>query len=247
MTGSDASAQNSIAEYHNVMPFPRSRSRPRILVVCLDPYSLYKNRIPHSHIKITPFELITYQQLDITNLQIFRASIYAKKAAPYLCSFRCHWGVIDSEYRDQIKVLLQNLGDHDVIIKGGQGIAQMIYEKAVIPKILVIETLSKTEWHTNRFGSTERAQQHTPVPDDTPTHEIASLNVILFDISKISDLNLPIICINRNMITDISPLYQILLGINPFDNVVEIEISIQGKHSILVMHITGNHNLVDGI
>ena len=70
-------------------------------------------------------------------------------------------GVIDADYRVPINVLLHNLGTTDVTITQGQRIAQMICEKAVIPKIEVNATLSDTIRGNNGFGNTE---SNDPVP-----------------------------------------------------------------------------------
>ena len=45
------------------------------------------------------------------------------------------------------------------------------------------------------------------------------------------------------MTTDITPPYHISLGTDPFDDVIEIEISTRGKHPTLGMHLNDNRNL----
>ena len=86
MTGSDASAQNAIAEAPN--KYLGNTMRCLLYSAGLGPeywsYALthavfIKNRLPHRHIKITPFEAITGQQPDLTNLRTFGSRIYAKK------------------------------------------------------------------------------------------------------------------------------------------------------------------------
>lgn len=130
-------------------------------------------------------------------------------------------GVIDADYRGTIKVLLQNLGDNDVLIKDSQRIDQMICEKADIPEILVRKTLNKTEIHTNRSGSTVRKHLQIPVPNKPTTNETTSVNVIPFDISELSDQHPSLqddkddnIVIVRNMTTGIASPYQMSLGNN---------------------------------
>ena len=86
MTGSDASAQNAIAEspnktlgnmmrciLHNANLVPEYWSYALIHAVYI------KNRLPHSAINMTPFESLTGSQPDITNLRIFGSRIYARK------------------------------------------------------------------------------------------------------------------------------------------------------------------------
>lgn len=63
-------------------------------------------------------------------------------------------GVIDSDYRGTINVLLFNLGAEPFHIKKGDRIAQMVikkYERVVLEKS---DTLSETERGSGGFGST---------------------------------------------------------------------------------------------
>lgn len=67
-------------------------------------------------------------------------------------------GVVDSSYRDSIKVVLFNHSDKDLSIKIGDRIAQLIFEKIYTPAELVlvdrIDDLLTTERGTGGFGST---------------------------------------------------------------------------------------------
>ena len=65
-------------------------------------------------------------------------------------------GVIDSDYKGEIKVILFNHTDVDFIIKVGDRIAQMIYVKINKPelKVVAFEELSKSERGDGGFGST---------------------------------------------------------------------------------------------
>lgn len=68
-------------------------------------------------------------------------------------------GVIDSDYRGELKIVLFNFGSEDFIIKQGDRIAQLILEKITTP---AITQLNEKEWeeelNTERgesgFGST---------------------------------------------------------------------------------------------
>lgn len=65
-------------------------------------------------------------------------------------------GVIDSDYRGEIKVILIN---HDVggkmhTIHNGERIAQLILEKADRAKIFIVDELSSTNRGSSGFGST---------------------------------------------------------------------------------------------
>lgn len=63
-------------------------------------------------------------------------------------------GVIDSDYRGELFVVLYNSTDHDIVLEHGRKITQLV----VIPFISLhpyeIETLSNTERGSSGFGST---------------------------------------------------------------------------------------------
>jgi dUTP pyrophosphatase len=72
-------------------------------------------------------------------------------------------GVIDCDYRGELKVILHNNGKENVIIKGGDRVAQIILEKITLPNITEINMSPekfKEEYSTERgdggFGSTGR-------------------------------------------------------------------------------------------
>lgn len=64
-------------------------------------------------------------------------------------------GVIDSDYRGEVKVLLFNFSDTDFKILIGDRIAQLILEKIyVIDEAMVVSDLTSTDRGVNGFGST---------------------------------------------------------------------------------------------
>ena len=86
MTGSDASAQNAVAEAPN--KYLANMMRYILHAANLGPeywsyaliHAVYiKNRLPHILIKKTHFEALTGQQPEVTNLRVFGSRIYAKK------------------------------------------------------------------------------------------------------------------------------------------------------------------------
>jgi dUTP pyrophosphatase len=64
-------------------------------------------------------------------------------------------GTIDSDYRGEIKVLLLNLGDEPYIVKDGNRIAQLTFERSVKVKIKFGEKVisSSTKRGAQGFGS----------------------------------------------------------------------------------------------
>lgn len=65
-------------------------------------------------------------------------------------------GVIDSDYRGEVKVLLFNLGDSVFEIKRGDRIAQLIIIPVYGQSVVEVDDLSDTERGIFGFGSTGR-------------------------------------------------------------------------------------------
>lgn len=65
-------------------------------------------------------------------------------------------GVIDRDYRGELRVLLWNLGSERYEFKGGDRIAQLILERIETPEVHVIRTRdpTTTERGSGGFGST---------------------------------------------------------------------------------------------
>lgn len=64
-------------------------------------------------------------------------------------------GVIDSDYRGVIKVILQNLdSDKKFIVRKGDRIAQLIIERCYYPPLSEVVNLDNTERAAGGFGST---------------------------------------------------------------------------------------------
>lgn len=63
-------------------------------------------------------------------------------------------GVIDSNYRGEIRIVLINLGKEVYNIKAGDRIAQMIIEKHEQINVKQVNELDETNRGENRFGST---------------------------------------------------------------------------------------------
>lgn len=63
-------------------------------------------------------------------------------------------GVIDSDYRGQIVVVLHNHGPEPQRISGGERIAQLVITPVITPAYLETEELSDSQRGTGGFGST---------------------------------------------------------------------------------------------
>lgn len=63
-------------------------------------------------------------------------------------------GVIDSDFRGEIVVLMTNLGQEDVTIKHGDRIAQMLFIEVSKASFVVVNELGDTTRGSGGFGST---------------------------------------------------------------------------------------------
>ena len=65
-------------------------------------------------------------------------------------------GVIDSDYRDSIKVILMNHGPEPFRVSKGDRIAQLVFERIYTPNLVEMdrESLTNTARNTGGFGST---------------------------------------------------------------------------------------------
>ena len=63
-------------------------------------------------------------------------------------------GTIDSDYRGEVKVILINLGEEDVVIRRGDRIAQMVVAPVVQADWSEVDSLDATARGAGGFGST---------------------------------------------------------------------------------------------
>ena len=63
-------------------------------------------------------------------------------------------GVIDSDYRGPLRVLLFNHSDDEVRLPAGTRIAQLVLERVATPPVRVVSELSATARGADGFGST---------------------------------------------------------------------------------------------
>ena len=84
------------------------------------------------------------------------AYIYARSglAIKYGITLSNCVGVVDSDYRGEVKVGLVNLSDKDYIVASGERIAQMVIAPVIIPEINEVDELDETERGAGGFGST---------------------------------------------------------------------------------------------
>ena len=69
--------------------------------------------------------------------------------------------VIDQDYRGDVRVIMFNHRNNEVIIKKGDWVAQLIFEKFDLLAFLEVEEIEETERGNQGFGST--ASKNDPV------------------------------------------------------------------------------------
>lgn len=68
-------------------------------------------------------------------------------------------GVVDTDYRGELGVILLNTGTRPITFKGGDRIAQLILEKIAVPipeQVTTLEDLGTTDRGAGGYGSTGR-------------------------------------------------------------------------------------------
>jgi dUTP pyrophosphatase len=63
-------------------------------------------------------------------------------------------GIIDSGYRNDVGVILQNAGDEDFVIEAGDRIAQLVIQEFISVKLVEVEELGESDRGQGGFGST---------------------------------------------------------------------------------------------
>ena len=63
-------------------------------------------------------------------------------------------GVIDSDYRGELKVGLINQSNEPYTVNCGERIAQLVISPVILPQILLVDSLEETERNAGGFGST---------------------------------------------------------------------------------------------
>ncbi len=107
--------------------------------------------IKPGEIKMIPTGLAAAPDTDECVLLIYARSGLASKhgIAPANCV-----GVVDSDYRGEIKVALINHGKEDFVVSHGMRIAQLVMTPVILPQIAEVSELDETERSTGGFGST---------------------------------------------------------------------------------------------
>ena len=118
----------------------------------MDIFSNMETSIPSGSRKLISTGIsLSWNGLEAENYYI---RIAPRSGLSYKNSLDIGAGVIDYDYRGEIKVLLINNGSESFNVSKGMKIAQMILEKNYRPNIIETEELDSTERGENGFGST---------------------------------------------------------------------------------------------
>ena len=63
-------------------------------------------------------------------------------------------GILDSDYRGELKILLINLSNEEYTIHDGDRVAQLVISSYTIPEWNLVDVLDKSQRADNGFGST---------------------------------------------------------------------------------------------
>ena len=77
-------------------------------------------------------------------------------------------GVIDADYRGEVKVMLFNHEDKPFEVKAGDRVAQLILERIATPEVVAVDDLDATERTEGGFGSTGVQGKPIEVTDANP-------------------------------------------------------------------------------
>jgi dUTP pyrophosphatase len=145
-----------------------------------------------------------------------RSSLAAKRQA------RIEAGIIDSDYRGEVFVLLSNNGPDPLSITKGDRIAQIIIVKDPTVTITPVEELTRTIHNEGGFGSTGKFIP-TNKPNDIPTRPI---------LAPTHDPQPTTAAAATAIATDVDnePVCNIDLSSDPFIDTQDIIITTKGKH-----------------
>lgn len=107
--------------------------------------------INKGEIKLIPTGLSAAPDSENAALMIYPRSGLATKHGISLAN--CV-GVVDSDYRGEIKVALINHGNEPFTVTNGMRIAQMVVTPVILPEIVETDILDETERNSGGFGST---------------------------------------------------------------------------------------------
>jgi dUTP pyrophosphatase len=80
--------------------------------------------------------------------------VWDKSSIPFKYDIKTMGGVIDAQYRGEVKVLLINLGKETISLEAGSKIAQLLIQKVELSEVQEVDELTETVRGEAGFGST---------------------------------------------------------------------------------------------
>ncbi len=80
--------------------------------------------------------------------------IWDKSSIPFKYGVKSMGGVIDAQYRGEVKVILVNLSQETVTFEAEQKIAQLLVQKVKLPEVEMVDALPGSVRGEGGFGST---------------------------------------------------------------------------------------------
>ena len=128
-------------------------------------------------------EAVTLQPNQITKIPTglassFPTSMYMRIAdcsSLALKNLTVKGGVIDSDFRGDITIIVKNNTNVPITLTKDQKVAQFIFEKAEIPQIVLTEQLDTTERESGAFGSTDK--KHHQSLHSNPSKHLQRLHI----------------------------------------------------------------------
>ena len=183
----------------------------------LDLYSTVDEMIEPGMHSIIPLD-IAIEAAQNTYAQIATRSSFAVKGIMVL------GGVIDSDYRGNIKVIIKNNSTLQCQITKSQRIAQMIIHQIQTPAIKIVDNLTQTLRGKDGFGSSERKELTT-----TPTSFTA--------MPHIDDTTFPVNHATA-AVANVQSTFEFTS--NPYDNIISITMENKGTHPTRGLDVSMN-------
>jgi deoxyuridine 5'-triphosphate nucleotidohydrolase len=86
--------------------------------------------------------------------ETYEATIRPRSGLAVKQGISVHLGTIDSTYTGELKVLVYNFSNQEVVITHGMKIAQLVIQKVYLPQLVEVNELTATSRGNNGFGST---------------------------------------------------------------------------------------------
>ncbi|KAG6484315.1 hypothetical protein ZIOFF_061117 [Zingiber officinale] len=93
----------------------------------------------------------------------YYARIAPRSGSAYKLNFIVNAGVIDSDFRGEVCLLIYNFSDLTLSLEHGRSIAQLVFEKIITPPVWEVNDLRQTIRETGSFGSTEIEEPRSSV------------------------------------------------------------------------------------